>query len=300
MNVVIERTSAQVTHDAWLDQYYLLHLLKKGGMASIYLAYDSYTHRQVAIKLIERGGFNEKVFAREVRAMRRLDHPHILPLLQARRSKQWNYIVMPYIDGGTLQDRIDEQTLTFEEVSLILEQLADALEYMHAQGMVHCDIKPSNILLDGNDVYLADFGIAVQQEEEAMSCDEPIMGTLTYMAPEIYEGEISRRSDIYSLGIVLYQMLTGSVPFDDENVSSIYWKHKMERPLPPSLLNSSLSRPLERVIMQALEKEPQKRFQTAAAFAVAYQKAIAPSLLEQWATSITSAFCQRVSSRAFV
>jgi serine/threonine protein kinase len=283
MNAVIERTSTPITGSEWLDHYQLLRLLKNGGMSKVYLAYDTYTHQHVAIKVMERGRFNEEFFLSEVRLMRSLNHPNILPLLAARRSGQWNYIVMPYIAGGTLQERISEHIMTPEEVSLILTQLIDALQYMHACGIIHRDIKPGNILLDGNTVYITDFGIAVQQEEEIayFDVDEPILGTPIYMAPEMYEGEISRQGDLYALGIVLYQMLTGSVPFDDKQVANIYWKQKTERPLSPALLNPYISSPLERVMLRSLAREPEGRFQTAAAFAIAYQKAFVPSLMER-------------------
>lgn len=275
---------ATIEHTSeWLDHYQLLRLLKNGGMSKVYLAYDTYTHQHVAIKVMERGRFNEELFLSEVRSMRGLNHPHILPLLAARRSGQWNYIVMPYIAGGTLQERINKQNMTPEEVSLILTQLIDALQYMHACGIIHRDLKPDNILLDGNTVYVTDFGIAIQQEEEIAYFDleEPILGTPIYMAPEMYEGEISRQGDLYALGVVLYQMLTGSVPFDDKQIANIYWRQKTERLLSPALLNPSISSALERVVLRALERGPKDRFQSAEAFALAYEKACVPTLMER-------------------
>ncbi|GAC1364355.1 MAG: hypothetical protein NVS2B12_07580 [Ktedonobacteraceae bacterium] len=294
MNTVIERpalrTALQATADSWLDHYRLLRVLKNGGMSRVYLAYDTYEQQEVAIKVTENGRFDDELFVGEVRSMSRLNHPHILQLLDARRSGKWNYIVMPYISGGTLQDRIDSQTLSPGDISSIFEQMIDALQYMHSRGIIHRDIKPSNILLNGSNVFLADFGIATRQRAEVMYFDEPMMGTPVYMAPEIYEGQVSRQGDLYALGAVLYQMLTGNVPFDDRNVSNIYWKQKTTYPLPPSLLNPNLSSSLEKVVLRALEKEPQERFQTAEAFALAYQKALAPSLFTRIADTIANIF----------
>ncbi len=281
MDVVAQHISRQAVHSAWIDNYCLLRLLKDGEMAQVYLAYDIQAQQHVAIKLVENGRFDEELFAGEVRSMRRLDHPYILPLLAARRSGRWSYLVTPYIAGGTLQDRIDDQTLTFDEASFIFTQLTDALQYMHSRGIIHRDIKPTNILLDGNNVYLADFGIASWQKEEFAYFDEPMMGTPVYIAPEIYEGQVSRQGDLYALGTVLYQMLTGEVPFNDQDSNNIYWKQKTTRPFPPSFINANLSLALEEVILRTLEKEPQDRFQTAADLALAYRKATAPSLLER-------------------
>ena len=287
MNAIAQRASTQAAHSAWIDDYCLLRPLEDGGMAQVYLAYDMQTQQQVAIKLVENGQFDEGLFAREVRSMRSLDHPSILPLLAARRSGRWSYLVTPYIAGGTLQDRMDDQTLTFDEITSIFQQLTDALEHMHARGIIHRDIKPTNILLDGNNVYLADFGIASWQREEFVYFDEPMMGTPVYMAPEIYEGQVSRQGDLYALGAVLYQMLTGEVPFDDKDSNNIYWKQKTTRPFPPSFINPNLSPALEQVILRALEKEPRDRFQTAADLALAYRQATAPSLLERMTTTFT-------------
>ncbi len=159
---------------------------------------------------------------------------------------------------------------------------------MHACGIIHRDIKPTNILLNGNAVYVADFGIASWQQGEFVHFDEPMMGTPVYMAPEIYEGQVSRQGDLYALGTVLYQMLTGEVPFDDKDSNNIYWKQKTARPFPPSFINLNLSPALEQVILRTLEKEPQDRFQTAADLAMAYRKATASSLLERMTTTFTN------------
>ena len=188
---------------------------------------------------------------------------------------------MPYLRGGTLEDKLTGRLLTLEEASVLLEQLSSALTYMHAFGLLHRDIKPANILFDCNHkLFLADFG-TVSWLGEKPGYDGHMMGTPQYVAPEILAGYVDERSDIYSVGILLYRMLTGYVPFDGPR-DQICLHHWQTQPLAPSLRNPSLPRPVERVILRALEKDPSRRYQTIEGLLHAYQKAIeAPTFFKQ-------------------
>lgn len=265
--------------DITITHYRLYHRLAQGGMSEIYLAEDLYTRQTVAIKLvnIEQREYQER-FQREVEAIAALRHDHILPAFDYGAYGPWYYMVMPYIANGTLRDRLAHGPLSLKEAGMILEQLADALEFAHKRKLLHRDIKPSNILLrDGEHVYLADFGLVKHIDGHShITQTGCLIGTPEYMAPELAEGEATTRSDIYAAGVVLYQMLTGRVPFKSHSPLGIYWKHQREQPMPPSLLNATITRQVELVILRALEKDPQRRFSSAREFANAYRQAIEP------------------------
>jgi eukaryotic-like serine/threonine-protein kinase len=200
---------------------------------------------------------------------------------------------MPYLQGGTLEDMLNGSLLTLEEVCIILEQLASALTYIHALGLLHRDIKPTNILFDqDNTLYLTDFGIVTWLGEKP-GYDGHMMGTPHYIAPEILEGNVDERSEVYSVGILLYEMLTGYVPFDGpgDKICLHHWK---TQPMAPSLLNPSLPRSVERVILGALEKDPRRRYQTVEDLLRAFQKALdAPPFFEH-ISSRWQATCQKL------
>jgi len=189
---------------------------------------------------------------------------------------------MPYLPGGTLKDMLNESRLTLEEACLVLEQLTGALAYIHALGLLHRDIKPTNILFDRDShLYLTDFGIASWLGENPVH-NGHVMGTPHYMAPELFDGYVDERSEVYSVGILLYQLLTGSLPFDGPNYWKICLRHRETQPLAPSLLNPSLPRSVERVILGAVEKDPCHRYQTVEDVLRAFQKALdAPTFFEQ-------------------
>jgi serine/threonine-protein kinase len=193
---------------------------------------------------------------------------------------------MPYLRGGSLEDRLTGNVLTLQETSIILEQLTSALAYIHSLGLLHRDIKPANILFDhNNNLYLTDFGIVTWLGEKP-GYDGHLMGTPHFIAPEILEGQVDERSEIYSVGILLYQMLTGYVPFDgpSDQICMHHWK---TQPMAPSLLNPSLPRPVERVILRALEKDPRHRYQSIEELLYAYQRAIEiPTLLKQFSSQL--------------
>ncbi len=289
MNAMLDlKRTAILARGTRFGGYVIRRLLQHGGMSNVYLAYDEFTYTMVVLKVMElRDDSFEEIeqlaqFRRERRIMRSLRHKHILPLLAAGRRESYAFLVVPYIQGGTLKDRLEQGPLTLEEASSIFEQVADALSYMHSYNILHRDIKPENILLDGNgSVYLADFGIASYTDESGIGENGRVMGTPIYMAPELCYGHASVSSDIYALGILLYQMLTGQVPFDGNNSSDVCMRQIEELPTSPSWLNPTISQAVEGVILRALEKDVAYRFATIAEFGDAFDKANNPSLVEK-------------------
>jgi len=274
-----------------LGPYLIRRLLTYGGMSRIYLAYDEYSYETVAIKVVSTQGMSREEtalqveqFRREQRVMRSLNHPNILPLLDSGRQGSYLYLVMPYVRGGSLQDHVDQEFLSIPEATTIFEQVANAIDHMHANGLLHRDIKPANILLnDDGSLYLADFGLTTPIGESILNEHGRIAGTPLYMSPELCSGRASVSSDIYALGVLLYQMLTGQVPFDGPSAMHICLRQMQEQPTPPSQLNVALSHSIEQVVLCALEKEVEHRFQSVDAFFNAYTRATrTPHLLDKF------------------
>ena len=250
-----------------LGRYELRRRLGQGGMAEVYLAYDRRVRRQVAVKVLY--GRDEpfvRRFEREALSVGALSHNHILPLYDFGEQSPWYYLVTPYVEGGTLRDYLlKRKLLTLEEAASIIGQIASALQCAHDHGVVHRDVKPSNILLrqDGY-AYLVDFGLAKAiTGGESLTTIGAMVGTPEYMAPEQSNGQSDYRSDIYSLGIILYQMLTGRVPFTAESPVAISLKHIQTTPIPPRELNDEIPASIEAIILKALAKDPAERFQQA-------------------------------------
>jgi serine/threonine protein kinase len=267
----------QKLEDTVIDHYYIMQLVARGGMAKIYKAEDTWTGKFVAIKVVHNNDENYyQRFRREVRAIADLHHEHILPALDWGEYGPWCYMVMPYIQHGTLTNRLLEGPFTPEEAGEILTQLADALHYAHERGIVHRDIKPSNVLMrDRNYAYLADFGLVKDSgTDHSLTQSGYLIGTPEYIAPEMLEGPATPTSDTYALGVLLYQMLTGRVPFTGTTPVEIIWKHVQERPVPPSRLNPAIPPAIDRVVLKALAKNPQRRFQSAPSLQQAYHVAL--------------------------
>jgi eukaryotic-like serine/threonine-protein kinase len=266
-----------------LDHYQLQRRLGHGGMADVYLAYDSATDQDVAIKVLSgsQTTYLER-FRREAEAIDKLQHKHILPVYDYGDQEPWHYLVMPYITAGTLSDLLDEGPLSLQQAADILDQIASALQFAHDHGIIHRDIKPSNILL-GNDTYifLADFGLAKAIEgTNELTQTGVLLGTPEYMAPDLADGPATISSDIYALGILLYQMVTGRVPFLADTPVAVYWKQIREQPLPPSRINPGLSKAIDSVILRALDKNPLFRYRSARDLAAAFRSALlAPVVL---------------------
>jgi len=261
-----------------LGRYELRRRVAQGGMSEVYLGYDRRVRRKVAVKVLY--GSDEpfvRRFEREALAVGTLSHDNILALYDFGEQRPWYYLVMPYVEGGTLRDYLlRRERLTLEEAASFLDQIASALQYAHDHGVVHRDVKPSNILLrlDGH-AYLVDFGLAkAKMEAESLTHAGAMIGTPEYMAPEQSNGLHDYRSDIYSLGIILYQMLTGRVPFTAESPVAISLKHIQTQPTPPRQLNTDIPQSIEDVILKALEKDPNERYQEARILSAAYRKAV--------------------------
>ncbi len=263
-----------------LGAYELIERIGGGGMAEVYRAKQLTAFgREVAIKVIRTGysedaSFRER-FLREAQAISRLSHPNILPLIEFGEQDNTLYLVMPLAREGTLRDLLKQRQgpLVLEEAVPLFVQLCDAVQYAHEEGIIHRDIKPQNVLLQRRThVLLADFGIARDTAEtQQMTATGAGIGTVEYMAPEQAIGQATALSDIYSLGIVLYQMLTGTVPYSGSTPFQVLMKHTNDALPDPRLLNPSLPGEIVQVLQGALAKDPQLRFQSAQALGRAVQ-----------------------------
>jgi serine/threonine protein kinase len=260
-----------------LGRYHILRRLARGGMADIYLARDIETDRVVAVKLVNIGaGDYYERFLDEVKAQAGLSHEHILPVLDHGEFESWCYLVTPYIEHGTLDARLLQGPLSLEETDHIFGQLSQALQHAHDKGIIHRDIKPSNVLMrDGNHVYLTDFGLVKRVGvNNGLTLTGYLIGTPEYMAPELAEKEASPASDVYALGVLLYQMLSGRVPFKATTPIGVYVMHIRDLPALPSTFNPTIPVEIEHVIMRALEKDPERRFASPQELYLAYAQAM--------------------------
>ncbi len=274
MQAIRENTEINLPSGNQIGSYRLIKHLKQGGMSTVYLAYNVLTRAFVAIKVVDRYSIDLNMFYREMEITKALEHEHIIPCLDAGQCGRYFYLVMPYLRGGTLEDKLNKGLPTLEEARIVLEQLTSALAYIHSLGILHRDIKPANILFDqDNNLFLTDFGI-VSWLGEKPGYDGHMLGTPHFVAPEIFEGDVDVRSEVYSVGILLYQMLTGYLPFDGASDQMICQHQRKTKPLAPSFFNPSLPSPVERVILRSLEKDPRRRFQTVEDLLHAFQMAL--------------------------
>ncbi|HEY7415860.1 MAG TPA: serine/threonine-protein kinase, partial [Ktedonobacteraceae bacterium] len=260
-----------------IGRYRLLRCIGYGGISELYLAWDRKTAQRVAIKFIHVSKDDYYTyFQREVRALSALRHEHILPALDYGRYKSWLYLVTPYIAQGALDERLAAGPLSYDEAGEVLQQLADALQFAHEHGVIHRNIKPSNVLLaEGMHAYLADFGLVKSRgEAQSLTRSSILVGTPVYMAPEMADGRVTPASDIYALGVLLYQMLTGQLPFQGDTPLATARKRLHEVPVLPSTLNPAIPPAVDDVILRVLEEDPDKRFKTSRELAVAYQNAL--------------------------
>jgi eukaryotic-like serine/threonine-protein kinase len=245
--------------------------LGRGGMAKVFLGTDTVLGRTVAIKLLapqfaEDDGFVQR-FRREAQAAARIGHPHIVSVFDTGSDDGVHFIVMEYVEGRTLADYLTGGGRIMPDRAIdIAIDVARALEAAHAQGVIHRDIKPGNIMLDGQgDVKVTDFGIArVTATAETVAQTAAVLGTASYLSPEQAQGQpVDVRSDIYSLGCVLFEMVTGRPPFPGDSPVTVASKHVLEQPTPPSQINHDVSPDLDAVILRALAKNPANRYQSA-------------------------------------
>jgi hypothetical protein len=253
-----------------LGPYQIVGPLGEGGMAAVFRAYQPGMERYVALKVLPRVFADDPEFAarfqREARILARLQHPHILPVFDYGQAEGYSYIVMPFVPGGTLTDSLKGEPLPLPRIRQVISQVGGALQYAHSRSLIHRDVKPSNVLIDeSGNCLLTDFGLARMVEASVnLTASGTILGTPAYMSPEQGSGrKIDARSDIYSLGIILYEMATGRVPYRAETPLAVVFMHA-SAPLPlPRSLNPGLPEAVERVILKALAKNPDDRYQTA-------------------------------------
>jgi len=267
-----------------LDRYELLKLVGRGGMADVYQGYDPHMDRQIAVKVFKRE--DEEMlsrFIREARLMASFRNDHLVAVFDSGESQighvTWYYIVMPFMEGGTLRARIRRAPLALDDACRSMREIAFALDYIHYQGIIHRDIKSSNVLLDAEGrCYLADFGIArTESDVTQLTSAGNVLGTVDYVAPELFEPDHKAdvRSDLYSLGVLLFEMVTGQLPFSAENQIAVVTMHMNKRPPAPSSISQNISPQVERVIFKALEKNPALRYGSATELAEAFCRAVA-------------------------
>ncbi len=274
MQAIREYTEIKLPSGTQIGPYRLIKHLKQGGMSTVYLAYHILTRAFVAIKVVDSHSSDLNMLYREMEITKALEHEHIIPCLDVGQYGRYFYLAMPYLRGGSLEDKLNEGLPTLKEARIVLEQLTSALAYIHSLGILHRDIKPANILFDqDNNLFLTDFGI-VSWLGEKPGYDGHMLGTPHFVAPEIFEGQVDVRSEVYSVGILLYQMLTGYLPFDGASDQKICQHQRETKPLAPSFFNPSLPRSVERVILRSLEKDPRCRFQTVEDLLHAFQMAL--------------------------
>jgi len=266
-----------------LDRYELRKLAGRGGMADVYRGFDTKFQRDVAVKVFKRE--DEELlrrFVREARLMASLRNPHLIPVYDTGVDTidgfPYYYIVMPFMEGGTLRSRIRRNALSLADSCRYLREIADALDYIHAQGIIHRDIKASNVLLDANGTaYLSDFGIARNTSDATqLTSTGNVLGTVDYVAPELFEPDYKAdaRSDYYSLGVLAFEMVTGQLPFSSENQIAVVTMHMTRRPPVPSSIVPNVPPSVDRVVLRSLEKQPDLRYTSATAFADAFCQAI--------------------------
>jgi serine/threonine-protein kinase len=269
--------------------------IRRGGMGTVYRGYDPDRDCQVAIKVLAPHLAWERPFVarflREARTVSRISHPNIVNTVDVGRQDGVYYLVMDYIEGESLSHLISrEAPLSPQHAAEIVAQVADALDYAHQQGIVHRDVKPGNILIEpGGEVKLTDFGIAQGTKRMRLTAEGTSMGTPEYMSPEQAMGApASPASDVYSLGIVLYEMLTGRVPFSGETPVATLRLQADVPPEEPRSIVRTLPRAVDKVVLKALGKQPDARYSSAGALARALAEALEPPVPAQWLQRITA------------
>ena len=278
---------------ALASRYRVERVLGEGGMATVYLAVDIKHNRKVALKVMRpelAATLGAERFLREVEIAGRLNHPHILPMHDSGEADGLLYYVMPFIDGESLRDRIKrEGQLPVEEALRLAREVSEALAHAHAQGVIHRDMKPANVLLSAGHALVADFGIARAMGGDAITHTGLAIGTPQYMSPEQAMGSaVDGRTDVYSVGAVLYEMLAGDPPFGGPNSQAILTRSLTEPPRALTAARPAISPAINTLVARALEKDPTARYPDAKAFADALQRGIDQSRQTSGAIEVQS------------
>jgi serine/threonine protein kinase len=261
--------------------YRLVEKLGKGGMATVFKAYHPSLDRYVAIKALhpafmEHPGFIER-FEREAKVVAKLEHPNIVSIYDFSEHEDRPYLVLKYVRGETLKARLEKSKLTYKESRHIFRVISSALAYAHQEGVLHRDVKPSNVLIEkGGQIYLADFGLArIAETSQTTLSGQMMMGTPHYISPEQAKGlgDLDNGTDIYSLGVMMYELLVGEVPFQADTPFSVIHDH-IYSPLPlPMEMNPDLNEDIQRAILKALAKKRQDRYENVSAMMAVFLKA---------------------------
>lgn len=263
-----------------IGNYKIIDVLGAGGMATVYRARQTNIERDVAIKVMaaafaRQPDFVER-FKREAELFAKLEHPHILPIYDYGDESGYLYLVLRLMEGGSLENYMRKETLTLAQIGKMVTQIGQALDHAHNQNVIHRDIKPNNVLMDkfGN-AYLMDFGIAKILSGSRLTATGTLLGTPAYMAPEQWKLEpIDGRSDIYSVGVMLYELFTGELPFPGETPFQFMYAHLHEEVAGVSEKIEGFSPEIDKVILKSTAKEPDDRYQTATEMADAFNRAI--------------------------
>ena len=263
-----------------VNGYEILRQVGQGGMATVFLARQRSMNRNVALKFLPNAFMNDAAylqrFEREARIVAQLEHRNIVPVYDFGEYEDQPYIAMRYMPAGSVEELLAAGPIPFQRVLSIVEQVASALDYAHQHGILHRDLKPSNILLDdGGGVFITDFGIArILGEGGSNITTQGVVGTPSYMSPEQARGEtLDGRSDVYALGVMLFELITGRRPFDSDTPYSIAVMHVTMQPPSPRDVNPSVTAGVESVILRALRKQPDERYATAGELARALRAA---------------------------
>jgi serine/threonine-protein kinase len=256
-----------------VGRWRLENMLGEGGMGRVFRASDA-DGAQAAVKIVKAELARDEIFRRrfdrEAKVAQRVDHPHVVPVIEAGEHEGLPYLVQVFIDGGSLEDRLKTAgTLPLDEAVRICTAVASGLDALHLQGLIHRDVKPGNILLDDDGTpFIADFGLAKDRDASVLTKAGTAIGSMDYMAPEQIRGEeVSAQTDVYALGCVMFECLSGKPPFADRQGMRILWAHLQEEPPDPLAGRDDVPADVAWALKQALAKEPEQRPPTATAYA---------------------------------